>query len=113
MASFAPQNIQKLNQHGCRNENILVVMGKPFGGFNGNFMVLIIGAKQGDEPTGISNDHAFIYFLHRGIHRSARTGQPAPVPATPPPVWRTGAMRRLWSHGLRFEMPSVPCQPAP
>src|SRR3954464_12999423 len=109
MASFAPQNIQKLNQYGCRNENIFVVMGQPFRGFYGNFMVLIVGAKQGDEATRISNDNGFVTFLHRGIHRSARTNPPVLAPAAPPPVWRTEARHRLLSRGSHVERHQAPC----
>jgi len=101
------------NQHSCRNENVFLVIGQPFRSCDGNFVVVIVRAKQGDEATGIRNDDALINFLHRDIHRSVRTDRPAPVPATPPLVWPTEAMRRPWSHGLRFGMPSVPGQPAP
>src|SRR4051812_35168584 len=113
MSCFAPENIEKLHQHGCRNENIFVVMGKPFGGFDGNFMVVISGAKQGDEATGISNDHALVNFLHRGIHRSARTNPPAPSPATPPLTSLSEVRRHLRSHGSRGAWKSAPCLPAP
>jgi len=98
----------------------LVVMGKPFGGFDGNFMVLwaaggeippadpaawnpvlIIGAKQGDEATRISNDNGLVNFLHRGIHQFARTNPPAPSPATPPLTSQSEVRRHLRSRGSR------------
>src|SRR3954453_18057834 len=88
-------------------------MGKPFGGFDGYFVVVISGAKQGDEATRISNDHVLVNFLHRGIHRSARTNPPAPAPATPPLPSPSEVRRHLRSHGLRGAWKSAPCLPAP
>src|SRR3954447_3550528 len=88
-------------------------MDKPFGGFDGYFVVVIIRAKQRDEATRISNDHALVSFLHRGIHRSARTNPPAPSPAAPPLTWPSEARRCLQSRGSRGAWKSAPCLPAP
>src|SRR3954451_1932326 len=88
-------------------------MGKPLGGFDGYFVVVISGAKQGDEATRICNDHVLVNFLHRGIHRSVRTDRPAPAPATPPRPSLSEVRRHLRSHGLRGEWKSAPCSLIP
>jgi hypothetical protein len=90
MASFTPQNIQKLNQHGCRYETIFVIMDKPFGGFHGNIVVLIVRAKPRDETTGINDDNAPAGPENEGRKTSMIEWQlieTAPMDGTPILLW--------------------------